>query len=67
MLNPSGWDLAGKSAFFWAGTAAVVWVTCFYGLPEMKGRSYRELDILFHRRVPARRFKGTVINPDDNE
>jgi hypothetical protein len=28
---------------------------------------YRELDILFHRRVPARKFKSTVVDIKDNE
>lgn len=67
MLNPSAWGLAGKSAYFWAATSVFVWVTCFFGLPEMKGRSYRELDILFHRKVPARKFKSTIIEANENE
>ena len=67
MLNPSAWGLAGKSCFVWAGTSVFVWVVCFFQLPECKGRSYRELDILFQRRVPARKFASTVIDPNDNE
>jgi SP family general alpha glucoside:H+ symporter-like MFS transporter len=35
-------------------------------LPELKGRSYRELDILFNRKVPARHFKKTVIDVTEN-
>ncbi|WVR05526.1 hypothetical protein IAU60_002544 [Kwoniella sp. DSM 27419] len=71
MLNSNkasgGWDLAGKSGFVWAGTTAFVWVTCYFYLPEFKGRSYRELDILFHRRVPARKFASTKIDENDEE
>lgn len=40
-------------------------VWAFFRLPEMKGRSYRELDILFERRIGARKFKETVINEED--
>jgi MFS transporter, SP family, general alpha glucoside:H+ symporter len=36
-------------------------------LPEMKGRSYREIDILFKRRVPARQWEKTVIDINDDE
>jgi SP family general alpha glucoside:H+ symporter-like MFS transporter len=66
MLNPTGWNLAGKCGYVWGGTAAVCFASAFFGLPELKGRSYRELDILFNRKVPARQFKKTVIDVKDN-
>ena len=31
-------------------------------LPEMKGRSYREIDILFKRKVPARQWTKTEVD-----
>lgn len=67
MLNTTGWNLAGKCGYVWAGTAVVCWVLAYFGLPEFKHRSYRELDILFNRKVPARQFKKTVIDVRDNE
>ncbi|KAF9699104.1 hypothetical protein EKO04_002701 [Ascochyta lentis] len=67
MLNPTGWNMAGKCGYVWGGTAFVCLVSAYFGLPELKGRSYRELDILFKRKVPARKFKSTVINVDENE
>ncbi len=36
-------------------------------LPEMKGRSYREIDILFKRKVQARKWKETEVNIEDDE
>lgn len=66
MLNPTGWNLAGKCGYIWGGTAAVCFVSAYFGLPELKGRSYRELDILFNRKVPARHFKKTVIDVTEN-
>jgi SP family general alpha glucoside:H+ symporter-like MFS transporter len=39
----------------------------YFFLPELKHRSYRESDILFHRKIPARKFKSTVIDLRDNE
>ncbi|OJJ45982.1 hypothetical protein ASPZODRAFT_117698 [Penicilliopsis zonata CBS 506.65] len=67
MLNTTGWDLAGKCGYVWGSTAVVCWVTAYFFLPELKGRSYREIDILFNRRTPARDFKKTVITVEDNE
>lgn len=67
MLNPTGWNLAGKCGYIWGGTAAVCWVIAYFCLPELKHRSYREVDILFNRHVPARKFKSTVIDLKDNE
>ena len=33
----------------------------------MKGRSYREIDIMFKRHVPARKFKTTEIDLNEDE
>ncbi|KAL1595831.1 hypothetical protein SLS60_009521 [Paraconiothyrium brasiliense] len=68
MLNPSAWHWGAKSAFFWAGTCFLCLVWTFFRLPEPKGRTYGELDILFEQRVPARKFKETVVQEfEDNE
>ena len=67
MLNTTGWNLAGKCGYIWGGTAAVCWVMAYLFLPELKHRSYREVDILFNRKVPARQFKTTLIDVRDNE
>jgi len=67
LLNPTGWNVAGKCGYVWGGTAIVCWIMAFFFLPELKHRSYREIDILFNRRVPARKFKTTVIDVKDNE
>lgn len=67
LLNPTGWNLAGKCGYVWGGTALVCLLSAYFGLPELKNRSYREADILFDRKVPARKFKSTVISVEDNE
>ncbi|KAF2711321.1 general substrate transporter [Pleomassaria siparia CBS 279.74] len=67
MLNPTGWNMAGKCGYVWGSTACVCWMMAYFFLPELKHRSYRELDILFNRKVPARKFKSTVIDVRDNE
>lgn len=63
MLNPSAWNWGAKSSFFFAGTAFLCLVWAWFRLPEPKGRTYGELDVLFEQRIPARKFKGTVVDP----
>ncbi|EHK97792.1 MFS general substrate transporter [Glarea lozoyensis ATCC 20868] len=66
MLNTDKWDLGGKSGYIWAGTAFVCTVMAWIWVPEMKHRSFREIDILFKRRVPARKWKHTVVDINDD-
>lgn len=67
MLNTTGWNLAGKCGYVWCGTALFFWLYGFFCLPELKHRSYREVDILFNRHVDARKFKSTDIAIQENE
>jgi SP family general alpha glucoside:H+ symporter-like MFS transporter len=67
MLNTTGWNLAGKCGYVWAATACVCWIGAYFCLPELKHRTYRESDILFNRKVAARKFKSTVISVTENE
>ncbi|KAK4556594.1 hypothetical protein LTR86_006165 [Recurvomyces mirabilis] len=67
MLNPTGGNLGGKCGFVWGATGFCCLVTAYFFLPEMKGRSYREIDILFKRKVPARQWKKTVVDVNDDE
>ncbi|KAM0517041.1 hypothetical protein ACHAPE_005153 [Trichoderma viride] len=66
LLNPTGWNLAGKCGYVWGSTAVVCWFSAYFFLPELKHRTYRETDILFNRRLPARKFKSTVIDVMEN-
>ena len=67
MLNTTGWNLAGKCGYVWGATGLVCWIAAYFYLPEMKGRSYREIDILFNRKVPARKWKETEVDVNDDE
>lgn len=67
MLNPTGGNLAGKSGYVWFGTATACLIVAYFQLPEMRGRSYRELDILFHRRASARKFSCTEVDLGEDE
>lgn len=61
MLNPSAWNWGAKAGFFWAGTCLLCAVWTYFRLPEPKGRTYGEIDVLFEQRISARKFKGTVV------
>ena len=61
-LNPNNWNWKGKSGFFWAGSAALTAVWAFFRLPECRGRTYEELDIMFANGVPARKFASTEVD-----
>jgi len=62
MQNPTAWNFKGKSGFFWGGTAFIVFVWAYFRLPEIKGRTYEELDILFANKTPARQFAKAHVD-----
>lgn len=62
MLNPDAANWKGKTFFLYGGTCFLSLVWAFFRLPEMKGRTYEELDILFRRKIPARKFASTYVN-----
>jgi MFS transporter, SP family, general alpha glucoside:H+ symporter len=57
MLNPTAWNWKGKTGFLWAGTSFLCIVWTYFRLPEPKGLTYCELDILFEHRAEARKFR----------
>lgn len=65
-MNPQAWNLRGYTGFVWGGTAMLIFTWCYFRLPETKGRTFEELDVLFADKVPARKFKGTQVNAFDH-
>jgi hypothetical protein len=68
-MNPEAWNLQGYTGFIWGGCAWIVFVWAYFRLPETKGRTFHELDILFAKQVPARQFSKTDVdafNEHDN-
>ncbi|KAK8065125.1 hypothetical protein PG997_011872 [Apiospora hydei] len=56
------WNWRGKCGFFWGSTAFLVFLWAYFRLPEIKGRTYEEIDILFTNKVSARKFAGTHVD-----
>ncbi|KAJ5318346.1 sugar porter (SP) family MFS transporter [Penicillium atrosanguineum] len=57
ILNPSAWNLRGKGGFIWCGFCFISLVWAYFRLPEPKGLSPAELDVLFEKKVSARKFR----------
>ena len=57
MLNPTAWNWGGKSCFLYAGTTMCCLTWTYFRLPEPKGLTYLELDILFSKKANARKFR----------
>ena len=54
MLNPAQGDLKGIAAFPSASMGLFCLIWTYFRLPETKGRTYTELDILFELGISAR-------------
>ncbi|KAK0864027.1 hypothetical protein LTS02_006269 [Friedmanniomyces endolithicus] len=61
MLNPASWNWGAKAGFFWAGVCLLCSVWTFFRLPEPKGRTFAELDVLFNAKISARNFSKTDV------
>ncbi|RFN54474.1 mfs transporter, sp family, general alpha glucoside:h+ symporter [Fusarium flagelliforme] len=62
-LSSTAWNWGARTAYFWAGTCLISAIWVYFRLPEPRGRTYAELDLLFERRVSARKFASTKIDP----
>lgn len=67
MLNPGAWAWGAKAGFFFAGTCSLGLIYTCFQIPETKGRTYAELNILFKERTKAWDFKGKNVNIADRE
>lgn len=64
-MNPTELDLKGYTGFVWGATAFLTLVWAFFRLPETKGRTFEDLDILFAKKVPTRKFAKYDVNAYD--
>jgi MFS transporter, SP family, general alpha glucoside:H+ symporter len=56
MLNSDQANWRGKAGFLFGAVSLICFIWCFFRLPESRKRTFEELDILFERKVPARKF-----------
>ncbi|KAM5345610.1 hypothetical protein ACJ41O_011471 [Fusarium nematophilum] len=62
MLNPTAWDWSNYTGFFWGGICFLCIIYTYFRLPEPNGRTFAELDVLFERRISARKFATTEVD-----
>lgn len=72
LINPSNANLGGKVAFVFFGPSLLCSIYLYFCFPEMKGRSYLELENMFQKRLPTREFKNyhseiETVEVDDGE
>ncbi|KAL7624244.1 hypothetical protein AAE478_005803 [Parahypoxylon ruwenzoriense] len=65
MINPAEANMQGKLGYFFGGLGVFCLVWGYFRIPETKGRTYEELDLLFDRKVPARQFKNYQVDVTD--
>ncbi|KAL6708197.1 hypothetical protein ACN47E_003381 [Coniothyrium glycines] len=56
IINPTAWNLGGKGGFIWFAVSFVSLIWTYFRFPEMKDRTFGELDDLFHRKISAKEF-----------
>ncbi|KAM0425403.1 hypothetical protein ACHAPT_009460 [Fusarium lateritium] len=66
-LSSTAWNWGARTAYFWAGTCLISAIWVFFRLPEPKDRTYAELDMLFEKKIAARKFAKTHIDPYSHE
>ncbi|WAO91353.1 MFS domain-containing protein [Fusarium falciforme] len=62
MINPTAWNWGALTGFFWTGAGVIGFIFTFFMVPESKGRTTAEMDILFEQKVQVRKFKVTQIS-----
>jgi MFS transporter, SP family, general alpha glucoside:H+ symporter len=67
MIGVNAWNWGAKTGFFWAGLCGLLLAWSYFRLPEPKGRTYGELDVLFEHKVSARKFKTTQVDQFSGE
>ncbi|KAE8327277.1 general substrate transporter [Aspergillus sergii] len=63
MMNPAAWNWRGKTGLFWFAFAFLTIVWDYFRLPETKGRTFEELDIMFAAGVPTRKLGKYHVDP----
>jgi SP family general alpha glucoside:H+ symporter-like MFS transporter len=67
MLGSQAWNWAAKSGLSWAGACVLLFIWTYFRLPERKGGTYGELDVLFEHRISARKFCSTTVDQFSGE
>lgn len=70
IVGRNDWNWGAKGGFFWAGVDFLFLAWTWFRLPESKGLTYVELDLLFDHKIATRQFsqsKADTLKPTLNE
>lgn len=56
-------NLGGKAAFVWMALSFVSLIWAWFEVPELRSRTFGELDDLFAQKTPTRQFKRIGTEP----
>ncbi|TIA27893.1 general substrate transporter [Aureobasidium pullulans] len=63
-MNEDQGNWRGKVGFIFAVLGLLCTIYCFFFIPETRGRTFEELDILFERKVPSREFRTYRVDAE---
>ncbi|KAF9885302.1 hypothetical protein FE257_013019 [Aspergillus nanangensis] len=66
MVNPDEANMKGKVGFVFGGLGVLATLLCFLYIPDVKRRTYEEIDMMFERRVPPRKMGSYVTGREDD-
>ncbi|KAK9327506.1 general substrate transporter [Lipomyces starkeyi] len=58
LINTDEANLGGKVAFVFFGPSVPCCIYLYFCLPEMKGRNVAEIEEMYRKKLPARKFEG---------
>ncbi|KAJ6188608.1 hypothetical protein N7519_003516 [Penicillium mononematosum] len=62
LINNDEANLGGKAAFVWVALCVVSLVWAWFEVPELKGRTFAELDDIFSQMTSTRKFKNATAD-----
>ncbi len=62
MVNPDEGNLKGKVGFIFGGLSLVATIGAYFICPELKGRTFNEINHMFESKVPPRKMGSYVID-----
>jgi len=67
LINTDTANLGGKAAFVWAGLCVITFFWAWLEVPEFRGCSFADMEMLFLQKTPTRKFASStsVEQPED--
>lgn len=64
-INPEHLNWGPNYAYIWGATCVILGVWSWMFLPETKGRSLEQIDELFRKQVPSRKFQTFLVESEN--